>query len=152
MQYLLDASTLQVYIRLGETEHCTSTGCLHVSTRRIMLNCDHATSRTARSRLLPSYHASSTINDHVTEKTLQIRSFRVSDILEGRPCPEPEYIRPRASMARKPTRTVTLSQHVDESGTQPSTGETPPADTSATTQPVTGATPPVVLRYSFPLS
>ena len=125
--------------------------CFHVSTRRSMFYCYHATTRTARSRLLSSCNANGKINGHHHGETTPnsiMRRSGISDILEGRSCPEPEYIRPRPSMARIPTRAVTRSQDVIESGTQSGTGETPPTDTISTTQPGEGATPFVDPEYS----
>ena len=115
-----------------------------------MFNCYHAITRAASSRLRSSYHASSKLNDfHDDETTIKaiMQHSTTSGILEGRPCTESEYIRPRPSMARRRTRVVIRSQYVDESRTQSGTGETPPADTSAATQPSTRATPPVDLTY-----
>ena len=87
------------------------------------------------------------------QSVISMRHSGISDILEGRPCPEPDYIRPRpSSMAQRPTRAVTRSQVADESTTQPATGETPPADTSATIQLGTGATPPAETEHLPPAS
>ena len=95
-------------------------------------------------------YANSKMNGHRHGETTPnwiMRHSGISDILERRPCPEPEYNRPRPSMARRPTRAVTRIKDVDESSTQSGTGETPPAGTSATTQLGEGATPPVDPEY-----
>ena len=63
-----------------------------------------------------------------------MRHSGISDILEGRPCTKPEHIRPRPSMAGRPTRAVIYSQDVVELGTESGTEETPPVDTYVTTQ------------------
>ena len=69
-----------------------------------------------------------------------MRHAGISDILEGRPCPEPELISPRPSSRRsRPSRAVTRSQAADETDTQ--SGETPPADTAENVQPDAGSTP-----------
>ena len=69
-----------------------------------------------------------------------MRHAGISDILKGRPCPEPELTSPRPSSRRsRPSRAVTRSQAADETGTQ--SGETPPADTAKNVQPDAGSTP-----------
>ena len=80
-----------------------------------------------------------------------MRHSVISDILDG-PCPEPELIRPRLSMAGRSTLAVTRCQDVGGSGTQSETAETPPADTSAPAQPRAGATPPVDREHLPPSS
>ena len=66
----------------------------------------------------------------------------ISDLLEGRPFPEPELISPRPSYRRsKPSRAVTRSQAADETEqTDAQSGETPPADTAENVQPDAGNT------------
>ena len=65
---------------------------------------------------------------------------QISDILEGRPCPEPKRISPRPSSIRsRPIRYLTRSQAADETDTQ--SGETPPAETAERVQPYAGSTP-----------
>ena len=67
------------------------------------------------------------------ESVISIRHSGISDILEGRPCPEPDYIHPYpSSTTRRPSRAVTRSQAVDES-TQHTTGETSPVGTPSGT-------------------
>ena len=69
-----------------------------------------------------------------------IRHAGISDILEGRPCPEPKLISPRPySIRSRPSRAVTRSQTADETDTQ--SGETPPAGTSENVQPDAWSTP-----------
>ena len=58
----------------------------------------------------------------------------ISDILEGRQCTEPEHVRPRPSMARRPTQAVAYSPDNGELGTESGTEDTPPADIGVTTQ------------------
>ena len=80
-----------------------------------------------------------------------VRHSGISDILQGRPCPEHEYIHPRPSMATRPIRAVTCSGDIDESRTQFGTRTIPPAYKSVTTQSGAGATPSVDTGY-LPLS
>ena len=68
------------------------------------------------------------------QSVISIRRGGISDILEGRPCPEPKQISPRQSSVRsRPSRAVTRSQAADETDTQ--SGKTPPAGTSENVQP-----------------
>ena len=49
------------------------------------------------------------------QSVIKLRHAGISDILEGRPCPEPELISPRSSSGRsEPSRAVTRSQADDE--------------------------------------
>ena len=74
------------------------------------------------------------------QSVISMRHAGISDILEGRPCPEPELISPRPSSRRsRLSRAVTRSQAADKTGTQ--SGETPPADTAENVQPDAGSTP-----------
>ena len=74
------------------------------------------------------------------QPVISIRHAGISDILEGRPCPEPKLISPRLSSRKsRPSRSVTRSQAADETDTQPR--ETPPADTAENVQPDAGSTP-----------
>ena len=74
------------------------------------------------------------------QSVTSMRHAEISDILEGRPCPEPELISPRPSSRRtRPSRAVTRRQATDETDTQ--SGETPPADTTENVQPDAGSTP-----------
>ena len=69
-----------------------------------------------------------------------MRHAGISDVLEGRPCPEPKLFRPRPSSIRsRPPRAVTRSQAADETDTQ--SRETPPAEISENVQLDTGGTP-----------
>ena len=70
-----------------------------------------------------------------------MRDAGISDILEGRPCPEPKHIiSPRPSSRRsRPSRAVARSQAADETDTQ--SGETPRAETAENVQPDAGSTP-----------
>ena len=68
-----------------------------------------------------------------------MRHAGISDILEGRPCPEPKLISPRPSSRRsRPPRSVTRSQATDKTDTQ--SGKTPPVDTAENVQSDTGST------------
>ena len=61
------------------------------------------------------------------QSVINMRHAGISDILEGRPCPEPKLISPRpSSIKSRPSRAVARSQAADETGTQ--SGETPPAE------------------------
>ena len=74
------------------------------------------------------------------QSVISMRHAGISDIPEGRPCPEPELVSPRPSSRRSRTsRAVTRSQAADETGIR--SGETPPADTGENVQPDAGSTP-----------
>ena len=74
------------------------------------------------------------------QSVISMRHAGISDILEGRPCPEPELVSPRpSSRGSRPSRAVTRSQAADETDIQ--SGETPPADTAENVQPDAGSTP-----------
>ena len=74
------------------------------------------------------------------QSVISMRHAGISDILEGRPCPEPELASPRPSSRRnRPSRAVTRSQAADETDIQ--SGETPPADTAENIQSDVGSTP-----------
>ena len=63
-----------------------------------------------------------------------MRHAGISDIQEGRSCPEPELVGPRPSSRRStPSRTVNGSQAADGTGIQ--SGKTPPAGTTGDVQP-----------------
>ena len=69
-----------------------------------------------------------------------MRLAGISDILEGRLCPEPELVSPPPSSRRsRPSRAVTRNQAADEADIQ--SGETPPADTAENVQPDAGSNP-----------
>ena len=71
------------------------------------------------------------------QSVISMRHAGISDILEGRPCPEPELVSPRPSSRRsRPSRAVTRSQAADETDIQ--SGETPSADTAENVQPDAG--------------
>lgn len=54
--------------------------------------------------------------EHTRQSVISMRPSGISDILEGRPCPEPDYIHPHASSTRRRrSRAVARSQAVDES-------------------------------------
>ena len=70
------------------------------------------------------------------QSVISMRHSGVSDVLEGRPCPEPVYIRPRTLFATgRRARAVTRSQIVGESATQIGAGEPPPANHDTEGQP-----------------
>ena len=74
------------------------------------------------------------------QSVISMRHAGISDIVEGRPCPEPKQISPRPSCIRsRPSRAITRSQATDETDTQ--SGETPPAEAAENVQPDTGSTP-----------
>ena len=74
------------------------------------------------------------------QSVISMRHAGISDILEGRPCPDSELISPRPSSRKsRPSQAVTRSQAADETDTQ--SGETPPADTAEYVQPDAGSTP-----------
>ena len=74
------------------------------------------------------------------QSVISMRHAGISDILEGRPCPEPRRISPRlCSRRNRPSRAVTRSQAADETDTQ--SGETPRAETAEIVQPDAGSTP-----------
>ena len=63
------------------------------------------------------------------QSVISMRHAGISDILEGRPCTEPELASPRPSSRRsRRSRAVTRSQAADETDIQ--SGEPPPADTT----------------------
>ena len=69
-----------------------------------------------------------------------MRHAGISDILDRRPCPEPELVSSRPSSRRsRPSRAVTRSQVADETDIQ--SGKTSPADTAENVQPDAGITP-----------
>ena len=69
------------------------------------------------------------VRKRTVQSIIRMCHSAVSDILERRPCPEPVDFLPRTTSAmRRPTRSVTCSQVVDKSTTQPGTGGAPPAD------------------------
>ena len=71
---------------------------------------------------------------------ISVRYAGISDILEGRPCPEPERISPRSSsITSRPSRAVTRSQAANETDTQ--SGGTPPDETAEKVQPDAGNAP-----------
>ena len=73
------------------------------------------------------------------QSEISMRHAGISDILEGRPCPEPELISPcPSSKISRPSRAVTPSQAADE--TDIHSGETPPANTAENVQPDVGST------------
>ena len=74
------------------------------------------------------------------QSVICVRHAGISDVLEGRPCPEPKLISPHPSSIRsRPSRAATRSQAADETGTH--SGETPPAETAENVQPDAGSTP-----------
>ena len=74
------------------------------------------------------------------QSVISMRHAGISDILEGRPCPEPELVSPRPSSRKnRHSRAVTRSQAADETDIQ--SGEAPPADTAENVQPDAGSTP-----------
>ena len=80
------------------------------------------------------------VKKRTAQSVISMRHAGISDILEGRPCREPELVSPRPSSRKsRPSRAVTPSQAADETDIQ--SGETPPADTAENVQPDTGSTP-----------
>ena len=74
------------------------------------------------------------------QSVISMRHAGTSDILEGRPCPEPKLISPRPpSIRSKPSRALTRSQAADETDTQ--SGETPSVETAENVQLNAGSTP-----------
>ena len=74
------------------------------------------------------------------QSVIRMRHSGISDILEGRPCPEPKLISPRPPFMRsRPSRAVTRSQAADETDTQ--SGENPETETAEKLQPDAGSTP-----------
>ena len=68
------------------------------------------------------------------QSVTSMRHAGISDILEGRPCPEPKLISPRLSSIRcRALRAVTRSQAADETDTQ--SGVTPLTGTAENVQP-----------------
>ena len=82
---------------------------------------------------------------------ISMRHAGISDILKGRPCPEPELVGLRPSCRRsRPSRAVPRSQAADETTIQ--SGETPQADTAENVQPDAGSTPVVTAHLPPPSS
>ena len=76
----------------------------------------------------------------MAQSVISMRHAQMSDILEGRPCPELRLISPSPSSTRSgPSRAVTGSQAAKETDTQ--SGETPPDKTADNVQLDAGSTP-----------
>ena len=85
------------------------------------------------------------------QSVISMRHAGISDILEGRPCPEPKLTSPRPFSRRsRPSRAVTRSEAADVTDTQ--SGETPPADTAKNVRPDAGSAPVDTAHLLLPSS